>query len=147
MSTFEENFNHIQVIADNLLHNPELGFKEFKTCKIIENEIHNIDPTLQIKYFLKTGLKVTFNQGKDKTIGIIAEIDALYQPGHSLANSETGAAHCCGHYTQVTTALAMINELVKKKRLEEFNTNLAFIFTPAEEFIDLDWRQEQKQKR
>lgn len=146
MSTFEKNYNYLCKISDQLLHNPELGFKEFKTAKIIEDEIYKIDPTIEIKHYLKTGLKISFKHGKDKTIGIIAEMDALYQPAHSLANPETGAAHCCGHFTQVTTALAMINELVRNNCLADFETNLAFIFTPAEEFVDLDWRQKQKQK-
>ena len=61
-----------------------------------------------------------------------------------LFRSETGAAQACGHYTQVTIALAIMNELVKNKRIGDFGANLAFIFTPAEEFVDLEWRKKQK---
>lgn len=43
-----------------------------------------------------------------------------------------------------STALALINELMKNDRLNEFGTNLAFIFTPAEEFVDLNWRKKHK---
>ena len=85
-----------------------------------------------------------FNNHQTKTIGIIAELDSLYQPGHRNADSETGAAQACGHYTQVTIALAIMNELVKNKRIGDFGANLAFIFTPAEEFVDLEWRKKQK---
>lgn len=37
-----------------------------------------------------------------------------------------------------------MNELVKNKRIGDFGANLAFIFTPAEEFVDLEWRKKQK---
>ncbi|MBT8938439.1 M20/M25/M40 family metallo-hydrolase [Lactobacillus delbrueckii subsp. bulgaricus] len=146
MSEFEKYYPKISNLSTKLLDNPELGFKEYQTSKLIEDEIKSISPSIKVEHYLGTGLKVIFDNHKPKTIGIIAEMDDLYQPKHFKANPETGAAHACGHYTQVGIALAMINEIVKAERLKEFGTNLAFIFTPAEEFVDLDWRQEQKAK-
>lgn len=145
MSSFTAYYPTATKIAHNLLHNPELGFKEFTTKQIIVQAIHDIDPNIKIQEFLDTGLKVDFNHGKKRTVGVIAEIDALYQPKHFLANPKTGAAHACGHYTQVVIALAMINELVNNDRLKDFKSNLSFIFTPAEEFVDLAWRKQQKE--
>lgn len=146
MSSFQEYYPKLRELAGYLLHNPELGYKEYKTSKAIEEAIHEIVPTVKVEYFCNTGIKVVFNNHRAKTIGIIAELDSLYQPGHKYADSETGAAQACGHYTQVTTALAIMNELVKNSRLNEFGTNLAFVFTPAEEFVDLEWRKQQKAK-
>lgn len=144
MSYFSRYFPKARDLAEKLFNSAELGFKEFQTSKIIENELKRIDPKLKAEHYLKTGLKVVFDNHRKKTIGVIAEMDALYQPKHFNADPETGAAHACGHYTQVVIALAMINELVKSSKLKDFDTNLAFIFTPSEEFVDLDWRQKQK---
>lgn len=144
MSSFQEYYPRMRELADYLLNNPELGYKEYKTSEAIEEAIHEITPMVKVEHFCNTGIKVVFNNHQTKTIGIIAELDSLYQPGHRNADSETGAAQACGHYTQVTTALALINELMKNDRLNEFGTNLAFIFTPAEEFVDLNWRKKHK---
>ena len=137
MSSFQKYYAKLTETADFLLHNPELGYKEFKTSKKIEDEIHKISPGLKVEHYLDTGLKVDLTNGSQKTIGIIAEIDSLYQPNHKLADTNTGAAQACGHYTQVTTALAILNEVISNHRLEDFGANLAFIFTPSEEFVDL----------
>ena len=144
MSSFQEYYPRMRELADYLLNNPELGYKEYKTSEAIEEAIHEITPMTKAEHFCNTGIKVVFNNHQTKTIGIIAELDSLYQPGHRNADSETGAAQACGHYTQVTIALALINELMKNDRLNEFGTNLAFIFTPAEEFVDLNWRKKHK---
>ena len=144
MSSFQEYYPELREIAGYLLHNPELGYKEYKTSKKVLAEITKISTNIKIEHYCKTGLKVMFDNHCPKTIGIIAELDSLYQPGHKDADPETGAAQACGHYTQVTTALALINELMKNDRLNEFGTNLAFIFTPAEEFVDLNWRKKHK---
>ncbi|WP_288646586.1 M20/M25/M40 family metallo-hydrolase [uncultured Lactobacillus sp.] len=144
MSSFQEYYPRLRELAEYLLHNPELGYKEYKTSKAVEEVIRQIAPKTKVEHFCNTGIKVGFNNQRDKTIGIIAELDSLYQPGHKYTDGETGAAQACGHYTQVTTALAIMNELMKNKRISDFGTNLAFIFTPAEEFVDLEWRKKQK---
>lgn len=146
MGEYTRYYSKLTDIANDLLNNPELGYKELETKEIIENEIHSISLALKPEHYLKTGIKLSFDNHCKYTIGIIAEMDALYQPNHFEANSKTGAAHACGHYTQVAAALAMINDLVKNDRLKEFKTNLSFIFTPSEEFVDLNWREQQKKE-
>ena len=145
MSSFQKYYAKLSEIADFLLHNPELGYKEFKTSSKIEAEINKISPELKVEHYLNTGLKVTLTNGSQKTIGIIAEMDSLYQPNHKFADTNTGAAQACGHYTQITTALAIMNEIITNHRLKDFGANLAFIFTPSEEFVDLAWRKQQKE--
>lgn len=144
MDYFDEYYPLIDKIADDLFTHPELGYKEFHTSQTVENEIKRICPKANIKHFSGTGLRVDFNNGSSKTIAIIAELDSLYQPSHFAANSETGAAQACGHFTQVTAALSIINNLVKTDAISNFGTNLAFIFTPAEEYVDLSFRKKAK---
>lgn len=146
MNYFSEYYPKLTGIADDLFKNPELGYKEFHTSQTVETEILQIYPKANINHFSGTGLRVDFKNGSNKTIAIIAELDSLYQPGHFAANPETGAAQACGHFTQVTTALSIINTLVKSNSINNFGANLAFIFTPAEEYVDLSYRKQLKKE-
>lgn len=146
MSHFHEYYTRAQEIAQTIFTHPELGYKEVATSKLVEREIQRLDPTLKIEHFAKTGLKITFNQNKSKTLAFVAELDAVYQPHHQDADPQSGAAHACGHFTQTTVALSMINELVHGDLLDQFATNLSFIFVPAEEYVDLPYRQQLREK-
>ena len=85
MSSFQEYYPRMRELADYLLNNPELGYKEYKTSEAIEEAIHEITPMVKVEHFCTTGIKVVFNNHQTKTIGIIAELDSLYQPGHRNA--------------------------------------------------------------
>lgn len=93
-----------------------------------------------IKEFALTGLRVDLNHGCDHTMAFIAELDAVYTPGHFQADPDTGAAHTCGHFTQMIIALALYHYYVKTQTFLNLDFNIAFIFVPAEEYLDLDYR-------
>lgn len=42
MSSFQEYYPRMRELADYLLNNPELGYKEYKTSEAIEEAIHEI---------------------------------------------------------------------------------------------------------
>ncbi len=88
-------------IAEKIFNNPELGYKEFKTKGTIVNFLKNVNPDLQLNEFSTTGFRTSLGGGKKLKIAFIAELDAVYAPTHRNADPETGAAHNCGHYTQV----------------------------------------------
>ena len=71
MSEFEKYYPKISNLSTKLLDNPELGFKEYQTSKLIEDEIKSISPSIKVEHYLGTGLKVIFDNHKPKTIGII----------------------------------------------------------------------------
>ncbi|WP_240430379.1 M20/M25/M40 family metallo-hydrolase [Suicoccus acidiformans] len=141
MSYFERNFAKMQDIAADLFAHPELGYKEFYTKSRVEDFIHDVTPETEIHYFSTTGMRVNLNTGQKMTLAFVAELDAVKVPGHFQADPETGAAHACGHFTQVTTALSLYGYLTEDKRYQYYDFNFAFIFVPAEEFIDLEYRQ------
>lgn len=146
MNAFEKFYDHAQEIATRIFEHPELGYKEIKTSQLVEKEIHAIDPSIKVQHFCKTGIKVAFDNGKEKTLAFVAELDAVYVPGHFCADKESGAAHACGHFTQTTVALSMMNALVKEGKLADFGTNLTFVFVPAEEYVDLAYREDLRDK-
>ena len=124
-------------LADTLLHNPETGYKEFKTAELVKNEL--------VKLGLKprtglavTGVRADIESGRPgPKIAIMGELDALPVPTHPFADPVTGAAHACGHHAQLVMMLGAAAALVPVVR--ELSGSLAFIAVPAEEFQALDY--------
>jgi amidohydrolase len=125
-------------LGTQLFNNPELGFKEHKTKQIMWDKLSQI-PTLKLVDNLAiTGFSAELhNPDATHTIALIAEMDAVYQPQHFCAASD-GASHCCGHDSQMVIMYAVIKVLAESGIKLPFNLRL--IFTPAEEFLDLDYR-------
>lgn len=141
MNDFKETLS----LAEEIYYNPELGFKEFKTSKLIENFIKKYFPQEKITKFSETGIKFNLGEKKSLHIALIAEMDAVYTPSHFYANKETGAAHNCGHYSQVAIMLDLLKRLSTDNEYKSFDFSLGFVFTPAEEYLDLEFRKKMKE--
>jgi amidohydrolase len=140
---FKEQYEEIKQIAEEIYYHPELGYKEENTKKRIINYLKKVNPAIQLEEFSTTGFKTCLENGeKDLHIAFIAELDAVYAPSHMYADKETGAAHNCGHYTQIAIALALYTYLMKTEAYKTFDYKLSFLFVPAEEYLDLDFRNE-----
>ncbi len=134
----DEHREEIFTLGDQLFHNPELGFREFKTGKIIREYLQKHGMEIDKEYAM-TGFSVSIGSGKPH-VGIIAELDAIPTQGHPCADPETTAAHACGHSTQVTITLAALTAL--KQQIDSLKGTVTLFFTPAEEFTDLQYRRQ-----
>ncbi|MDO5088781.1 MAG: M20/M25/M40 family metallo-hydrolase [Leptotrichiaceae bacterium] len=145
---FSENYNEIYEIAEDIYLHPELGYKEFRTSGIVENFILKYAPETEICRFSRTGLKVPLPKNGENLLNMVflAELDAVYTPAHFHADENTGAAHNCGHYSQVAIALSLFKELILTREYEKFDYNISFVFVPAEEFLDLEYRKTLRKK-
>ncbi|GHI00019.1 M20/M25/M40 family metallo-hydrolase [Neobacillus kokaensis] len=139
---FKEQYAEIHEIARTIFANPELGYKEYKTKQSVIDFLKKVNPQIKLEEFSKTGLKTTLSNDKPFTIAFIAELDAVYAPSHQWSDKSTGAAHNCGHYTQVAIALALYNYFIQTGSHQNYDFNLSFIFVPAEEYLDLAYRDE-----
>ncbi|MBS4202346.1 carboxypeptidase [Bacillus sp. FJAT-49732] len=140
---FKKQYEEIKKIAEDIYYHPELGYKEERTKEKIVASLKSMNPNIEIEEFSTTGFKTTLgDQDKKLQVAFIAELDAVYTPSHMYADKITGAAHNCGHYTQVAIALALYNYLVKSNVYKDFNYKISFIFVPAEEYLDLAYRDE-----
>src|SRR5438477_12137357 len=86
----------IVAVGDTIRKNPELGFKELKTSRLVEDTMREIG--LQPKGGLAiTGVRGEARGKKDgATFALLGERDALVVAGRSVGEPETGAAHACG---------------------------------------------------
>jgi amidohydrolase len=74
-------------------------------------------------------------------IAIFGELDSLIVPEHRLADPETGAAHVCGHNIQVGNMLAAAVGLTQPSVLETMSGSISFMAVPAEEYIEIEYRE------
>ena len=131
----------IVAVGDTIRKNPELGFKEFKTSRLVEDTMREIG--LQPKGGLAiTGVRGEARGKKDgPTFALLGELDALVVAGHPVADPQTGAA--CGHNAQVASMLGAALGLVGAKAFEHLAGRVVFFAVPAEEYGDVAWRVEQ----
>ncbi len=142
LSAIDEHKEEIIACGEYILCHPELGFREENTAQYIKEAFRK----LGIPY--REGLAVTGVMG---TVGnpnapvhicIIGEMDAIICHGHPFADPVTGAAHACGHNAQVAAMLGAAYGIVGSTMTEELNCKISFLAVPAEEFVELDFRQQ-----
>ena len=131
LETVDRKREDIIKLGDMLFNCPELGFKEFETAGIIKKNLDNVG----IKYESEigmTGIKAEIGNGYN--IALVADMDAL--PGKNFE----GRIHSCGHSIQTAVMLSVVKILTETGFLENTDIKVSAIFTPAEEFIDFDYR-------
>ncbi|WP_154674854.1 M20 metallopeptidase family protein [Desnuesiella massiliensis] len=119
--------------------NPELGFEEYRTSKVIKEFLDS--EGISYLSVANTGICAIIkgaasNGVKKKTIGIRADIDALPlkdNKGCSYASKVEGKMHACGHDAHMTVLLGVAKILNKHK--DKLKGNVKLIFEPAEETV------------
>ncbi len=128
-------------IGEEIRRHPELGFKEFKTARLVEETLRRLGlaPTAGLAI---TGVRadVACRRGAGPTFALLGELDALVVAGHPEADPGTGAAHGCGHNAQIAGLLGAAMGLVEAKAADELAGRLVFFAVPAEEYGDVEWR-------
>ena len=130
-------------VGETIRKNPELGFKELKTGKLVEETMREIG--LEPKGGLAlTGVRAVARGKTDgPTFALLGELDGLVVAGHPVADPQTGAAHACGHNAQIAGLLGAAMGLVGAKAFEHLAGRVVFFAVPAEEYGDVAWRVEQ----
>jgi amidohydrolase len=130
-------------IGETVRHNPELGFKEIKTARLVEQTLKELGLSPQTGLAL-TGVRATMNGAKQgPTLALLGELDGLVVSDHPLADPETGAAHACGHNAQIAGLLGAVMGLLDSKALQHVAGRLVAFAVPAEEYGDVAWRVQQ----
>lgn len=139
LQTIDDHADDIINLAEELLHMPEVGYKEFKTSE----KVCNVFSELELPY--QTGLGITGVRAEGPDHGgphicLIGELDAVICREHPFADPITGAAHACGHHAQLAALLGAAIGLKASGVLEELPGRVSFCALPAEEYIDLAYR-------
>src|SRR6266403_2169480 len=128
-------------LGERIRKHPELGFKEVKTARLIEETLAGIG----LKP--KTGLALTGvraeapgRAGDGPTFALLGELDALVVAGHPDGDPATGAAHACGHNAQVAALMGAAMGLLDARAFDALSGRVVFFAVPAEEYGDIEWR-------
>src|SRR5438477_8158872 len=141
LAAIDARADEIIGLGEQIRRHPELGFKEFKTAKVVEDTLATLG--LSPKGGLAiTGVRADLpgRSGDGPTFAMLGELDALVVAGHPEADTTTGAAHACGHNAQVAGLLGAAMALIDTKAAEHLAGRLAFFAVPAEEYGDVEWR-------
>ena len=140
LRTIDGSARQLIAAAKTVYRTPETGFNEYETSKYLLEQLQLIGLSVETG-IARTGLKAVLRGGNPgPTVAVIAELDALRVPGHPGADAGTGAAHACGHHTQTGSLLGVATALSTPEIRDSLVGNVAFIVTPAEEFIDVQDR-------
>ncbi len=129
-------------ISKSILANPEPGYRERKTAKVTANEFRRLNIPFQDELAI-TGIKGMLDTGRPgPTIAIIGELDSHIVNGHPYVNPATNAAHACGHHAQIGMLVAVAAALQVPGVMESMSGRIALIAVPAEEYIEIEYRNE-----
>lgn len=105
-----------------IYNNPELGYEEFKACKLHTEILRKYGFTIYDNFSgVKTGFKAEYKSSKDGlTVAYMAEYDALPDIGHG-----------CGH--NLLGAVSTGAGIVLKQIIDEIGGKVIVFGTPAEE--------------
>lgn len=134
----------IITLGETIRKHPELGFKEVKTARLVEQTL------AKARLSPKSGLALTGvradlpgRAGEGPTFALLGELDALVVAGHPEGDPQTGAAHACGHNAQIAGLLGAALGLTDSGAAEHLAGRVVFFAVPAEEYGDIAWRVDQ----
>lgn len=136
----EENRERILAIRHQIHENPELGFHEFETAKLIKEELERLGVEILAEGVGKTGVIARIKGRKGgKMIALRADMDALpIQEKTDLpyASKKEGVMHACGHDTQTSALLGAAGTLKKLAEENKLDGDVLLVFQPNEERSD-----------
>ena len=130
----------LTAIAKTILKNPEPGFRELKTARLVAEQFGALG--MQPRSGLAvTGVRADASgTSAGPTLAILGELDSLIVSDHPHADPGTGAAHACGHHCQIAMMLGAATALTNHDVLDNLAGRIAFMAVPAEEYIEIEYR-------
>ncbi|KVH97979.1 Amidohydrolase [Cynara cardunculus var. scolymus] len=129
----DEVFDWMVGIRRKIHENPELGYEEFETSKVIREELDKLG--ISYKHPIAgTGVVGFIGSGEPPFVGLRADMDALSMQEMVEWNHKSkvpGKMHACGHDGHVTMLLGAAKILKKHSHL--LKGTVVLVFQPAEE--------------
>jgi amidohydrolase len=136
----DQRRNEMIAIAQRILKQPELGYRETKTAALVKEELQKLN------LFTRDGLAITGVEGTlsgkeaGPTVVVMGELDSVMEKKSPLADPVTGAAHLCGHHIQVASMLGAAMGLVGAGIAPFLSGKVKFLGCPAEEYLEIEYR-------
>lgn len=141
----DKNRDKIIALGRNIYKEPEMGYKEVSTTAKVVDVLRDLGCHVE-ENIAVTGCRARVSKGTGPRLAMLGELDCISCKGHPDAKT-TGEVHGCGHNIQIAGLLGAAIGLISSGVLEEIRGTIDFLATPAEEFIDLDYRQQLRDKK
>ena len=142
----EKNRQIIFDAHDFIWKHAETGYREWETAGYLEEQYEKLGCTLK-KAGDIPGFYTDIDTGKPgPKILVLGELDSLICAEHPEANRKTGAVHSCGHSAQSAALLGIAAALKEPGMLDEMCGSIRLCAVPAEELIEIEYRNELKAK-
>lgn len=138
-----ESKKYEQLIFDTynyIWKNPETGYKEYKTSEYLKNVFENLGYKLNLAKDIP-GFYTVIDTGKEgPEVLILGELDSLICNSHPDSDKTTGAVHSCGHCAQCAALVGVAAILKNPDILSKLCGRIRLCAVPAEELIELEYR-------
>ena len=122
--------------------NPETGYREWKGHKYLSDAFRALGYELTEAGNIP-GFYTDVDTGRPGPMVVVfGELDALICRTHPECDPETGAVHCCGHAAQAAALLGLAAALKEPGVLEGMCGTIRLMAVPAEELIEVEYREE-----
>lgn len=140
----DKNGDKIIKIAEKIAEKPEMGYREFETSRLVCDELRALGIECR-EGLAVTGVKANMKGRRSLArVAVMGELDAVTCTNHPKADRVTGAAHACGHNAQLAAMLGAAMALSAVK--DELDGDVCFFATPAEEFVELGFREKLRER-
>ena len=146
ISAVEKHRSEILECERYIWKNPETGYKEFKTTKYLAEAFEALGYELTYAEGI-TGFYTVVDTGREgPEVLVLGELDSIICPEHPECDPETGAVHSCGHNAQCAALLGVAAALRDEKVLSKMSGRIRLCAVPAEELLEIEYRQGLKDK-
>ena len=127
-------------------NNPETGYREWKTDAYMSEIFEGLGYELT-KAGDIPGFYTDLDTGRPgPKVLVMAELDSLICANHPESDKETSAVHACGHNAQCAALVGIAAALKQPGALEGMSGSVRLMAVPAEELIEISFREELKKK-
>jgi len=121
---------------------PETGYREWKCSAYMEQQFRDLGYDLILAGDIP-GFCVQIDTGRPgPCVLVLGELDAVKCASHPDADPETGAVHACGHNAQSAALVGIAAALKRPGALDALSGSILLCAVPAEELIEIEYRNE-----
>lgn len=142
----DRNIDIIKESEKFLWANPETGYREWKSSKYLEEQYKKLGYTLTCAGNIP-GFYTDIDTGRPgPKVMLLSELDSLICKDHPDAAPVTGAVHACGHNAQGAALLGVAAALKEDGALDGLSGSVRLCIVPAEELIEIGYRETLRQQ-
>lgn len=144
IKTIDERRDVYLAMGKEIYDHPETGYREKRTTNTLAEALESLGLETE-REIAVTGCRAYANaEKKGPKVVVMGELDSVVCHDHPDCDPETGAVHACGHNIQTTVMYGVADALVHAGILSQLDGKIDFMAVPAEEYIEMDYRQSLK---